>query len=382
MKIVQIVPYYPPHLGGMENVVKEMSENLAKRGHQVKVFTSDIGCKNVKLKSTKNLKINWLLGWEFSHSPILPSLFFKLIRIPKDSIMHVHIAQAFVPEIVFLISKLRGIPYIAHIHLDVGPSTKMGFLLPFYKKVFLQKVLSSSSKIIVPTKDYIDLVSKKYTISKNKIYKIPCGVDLKNFQSLSGKSHDLIRLLFVGRLSIQKNVPLLIRSFKKITEKNLRNIELHIVGDGKEKSKIINLIKAEKLEKKVILHGALRGKRLYKIFSNSDIFILTSRLESFGIVLIEAMASGLPIVVSNIPAVRNVVENGKTGLLVKPSPEHFAKAIEKLLNNSQLRKKLIKNGLEEAKKYNWDKIVEKYEDVYQNVKEAKINKNDINNNYR
>jgi len=104
--------------------------------------------------------------------------------------------------------------------------------------------------------------------------------------------------------------------------------------------------------------------------------------DRFGIVLIEAMASGLPIVVSNIPAVRNIVENGKTGLLVKPSAEDFAKAIEKLLNSSQLRKKLIKNGLEEAKKYNWDKIVEKYEDVYQNVKEAKITKNDINNNYR
>ena len=372
MKIVQIISYYPPHLGGMENAVKEMSENLAKRGHQVEVFTSNIGCKNVKLRSTKNLKIHWLLGWEFVHFPILPSLFFKLIRIPKDSIMHVHIAQAFVPEIVFLVSKLRGIPYIAHIHLDVEPSTKMGFLLPFYKKVFLQKVLSFSSKIIVPTKGYIDLVSKKYAISKNKIYEVPYGIDLKKFKSLSGKSHDLIRLLFVGRLSIQKNVPLLIRSFKKITEKNLRNIELHIVGDGEEKSKIINLIKAEKLEKKVILHGALRGKRLYKIFSNSDIFILTSRNESFGIVLIEAMASGLPIVASNILGVRDIIEKNRTGLLVKPEQEDFVKAIEKLLNNSQLREKLIKNGLEEVKKYSWDKIVEKFEDVYQSVKEAKL----------
>ena len=79
MKVVQVVSYYPPHLGGMENAVKEISENLAKRGHQVKVFTSDIGCKNVKLRSTKNLKIHWLLGWEFFHSPILPSLFFKQI---------------------------------------------------------------------------------------------------------------------------------------------------------------------------------------------------------------------------------------------------------------------------------------------------------------
>jgi glycosyltransferase involved in cell wall biosynthesis len=76
------------------------------------------------------------------------------------------------------------------------------------------------------------------------------------------------------------------------------------------------------------------------------------------------MASGLPIVASNIPAVRNVVENNKTGLLVKLTPEDFSKGIEKLLMNSKLREKLIENGLEEVKKYNWDRIVEKFEKVY------------------
>ena len=93
MKIVQIISYYPPHLGGMENVAKEISERLAKKGHQVEVFTSDIVCpKNKQLKSIKNLKINYLKSWEFSHTPVIRSLYNELMKIPKDSIMYIHVA--------------------------------------------------------------------------------------------------------------------------------------------------------------------------------------------------------------------------------------------------------------------------------------------------
>ena len=118
----------------MEHIAKEISESLAKRGHQVKVFTSDTGCKKGKLRSTKNLKIHYLKSWEFAHTPIIPSLFFKLLKISKDSIMHIHIAQAFIPEVVYLISKIKKIPYIAHIHGDTKPSGKFGFLLSLYKR--------------------------------------------------------------------------------------------------------------------------------------------------------------------------------------------------------------------------------------------------------
>ena len=115
------------------------------------------------------------------------------------------------------------------------------------------------------------------------------------------------------------------------------------------------------------MHGGLRGKDLYGIYVNSDIFILTSRYDSFGLVLIEAMASGLPILVSNITAVKNIIKNNITVLLVKTIPKDFAKAVEKLLGNSRLREKLIKNGLQGVKKYNWNKIVQKFERVYSDL---------------
>jgi glycosyltransferase involved in cell wall biosynthesis len=78
------------------------------------------------------------------------------------------------------------------------------------------------------------------------------------------------------------------------------------------------------------------------------------------------MASGLPVVVSDITSVKNIVKNNVTGLLAKLTPEDFAQAVVKLLDNPQLRKKLIKNGREEAKNYDWNKIVQKFEHIYMN----------------
>jgi len=367
MKIVQVVAYYPPHIGGMENCAKDISERLAGTGHQVEIFTSDIGCKKRRHSPSNNPNVHYLRSWEFAHTAIIPSLFLKLLMIPKDSIIHAHIAQAMIPEVVFLILKIRKIPYIAHIHADVEPSGKMGFLLPFYKKMFLQKILNSASRIIVPSKDYVSLISEKYTIPKTKIQEIPNGTELEHFKSTSTKLHDPIRLLSVSRLCKHKNIPLLIKSFKSFIEKNRRDAELHIVGEGEEKNKILDLIKKEKLEDKIILHGGLWGKDLHDIYSNSDIFILASTHESFGIVLIEAMASGLPIVVSNITSITNIIKNNITGLLVEPSPDNFTKAVEKLLGDSQLREKLIENGLKEVRKYSWDKIIPKFEHVYSEI---------------
>ena len=367
MKIVQVVAYYPPHIGGMENCVKEISNRLAGKGHQVEVFTSDIGCKKNRRSPANNPNVHYLRSWEFAHTAIIPSLFFKLLKVPGDSIIHVHVAQVIIPEIVYLISKIKKIPYIAHIHADVSPSGKLGFLLPFYKKMFLQRILNSASKIVVPTTDYVNLISKKYAIPKTKIYRIPNGVDLEHFRSMSTRLHNPVRLLSIGRLSKPKNIPLLIQSFKLVIGNNSRNAELHIVGEGEEKSRISSLIKKEELEKKILLHGALLGKDLYDIYSYSDIFILTSECESFGLVLIEAMASGLPVVVSDITSVKNIVKNNITGLLIKQTPEDFAQAVEKLLCNPGLRKKIIENGLQEAKKYDWNEIVRKFEHIYELV---------------
>jgi rhamnosyl/mannosyltransferase len=345
----------------MENAVKEISERLAKKGHNIEVFTSDVCCEKGRLKSTKNLKIHYLKSFEFAHTPIIFSLFFRLISISRNSIIHLHIGPPFTPEIVWLTSKIRKFPYIAHTYIDVGQSGKLGFLLPLYKKMVLKKVLTNAKKVICITEEYKNFMSEMYKIEKNKISTIPNGTSKEFFMKKKNNLHNRITLLFVGRLAIQKNIPRLINAVSLLKEK----VTLHIVGEGEKRREIEKLIFDKRLNN-VILHGKKTGKDLLRFYKIADIFVLPSDVEAIPLVLVEAMASGTPIIASDILGVREFV--GDTGVLVNPpTPENFAKAIEDLIDDKNLRKKLSEKGKRKAKQYNWDEIVEKFENAYREV---------------
>lgn len=361
MKIIHVISYFPPHLGGMEACAKEIAERLARKGHQIEVYTSDIGCKNERLKSAKDFKIRYLKSFEFAHTPIIPNLFFKLLKIPKYSIIHLHLVQSFVPEIVWLVSKIRKVPYIAHVHLDVGPSGKLGSLLPLYKRLFLKRVLSRASKVVCLTEEYEKFINKKYGIIKNKIITIPNGVSEKFLISKKDINSNNINLLFVGRLSIQKNVPRLINAISLLKGK----ATLHIVGSGEKENEIKKLISDKKLNN-VILHGKKVGRDLVNFYKSADIFILPSDREGLPLVLLEAMASGTPIIASSVMGIREFV--GDAGILVNPpTPKKFAMAIDELIENKEKRNTLSIRGREKVKQYDWNKIVKKFETVYREV---------------
>jgi len=358
MRIVQVAAYYPPRIGGMQNCVREISERLAQNGNLVEVFTSDIGITGGKLSSTDNLKIHYLKGWQFAHTAFIPSLLFKLLRSDKKTIIHVHIAHAVIPEIVFLVSKIRKIPYIAHIHADIEPTGKLGILLPFYKNIFLKRVLRSASKIIVLDKKYKEVIAARYGISKN-ITVIPNGVSEKFFISKRLLSSKHANLLYVGRLSLEKNVSKLVEAVSLLKG----DATLHLVGDGEKRGEIENIVSGKNI-KNVILHGNKTGEELISFYQKADIFLLASDHEGLPLVLLEAMASGVPIIASDVIGIREFIK--KTGILVSPqTPEEFSNTIEHLLGNKQLRNRLSKEGIKRAKQYDWSRIVKRFEMIYQ-----------------
>lgn len=367
MRIIHVTSYYPPHLGGMEIVVKESAERLAKKGYQVEVFTSNIGNQNRKIKNTKNLKIHYLWSFEFAHTPIIPTLFFRLLLLPKNSIIHLHVAQAFTPEVVYLVSKFNNIPYIAHLHIDLGPSGNLGFLIPFYKKYLLGHVLRNANECMAASTDYINILNKRYGVSKNKIRLVFYGIPLSLFKKQNNGLNKIKNILSVGRFTKQKNFILLINSFNQVINLGF-DLNLNLIGSGEEDQKIIKLINNLGLQKKVNLHGVMSWQKLSKTYYKYDLFIIPSREEAHGLVTIEAMASGLPIIASDIPGLRNAIQNNTTGILVKPTVQNFSNAIIKIVGDTELKKKLIKNGLEDVKKYDWEKIIQKYETSYYDIK--------------
>lgn len=363
MKIIHVTPYYPPHLGGMENTVRELAERTAEMGHEVSVYTSNKTESKEKLKSTKNLTIKYLKSFELPHTPIIPALPFELLKeANKDTVVHIHFALAYTTEVANLFSRLRKAKIVTHIHTDPKPSSKMGFMLKFFKNIW-RLVLPFSDVIICPTEDYVNLIPQIYGIPKERCRVIPSGIDLNKFLKINNSQKEKVKdILFVGRLSKEKNIPTLLQAFKLTQDKH--NLTLHIVGEGGERLIIEEIIRKENI-RNVILHGKMYNEELLNLYSTSDIFILPSHYESFGIVNLEAMASGLPIVASDIPGARNLL--GSCGILVKPTAKNFADAIVRLIGDKNLREELIRRGKVKVRDYDWNKIVKEVVEIYEKI---------------
>ena len=173
-----------------------------------------------------------------------------------------------------------------------------------------------------------------------------------------------IRLLFVGRLSVQKNIPLMLDSVAAYLRRSGRKATLTVVGDGPEESKMRSMIERLGLSDAVTLLGTLHGTDLESQYERADALILTSTNESFGLVLIEAMAKGLPIVTVDIPAVRNVVADGVNGLLAAQNPEAVAESIHRLFSDPNLYSALSRHNFAEAGRYSWGVSADAVSGVY------------------
>jgi len=366
--IVHISSRYPPAVGGMEQVVQSIARNQHRLGMQVRVLTSDRG-RGRGPQEGEPFPVARLKSVTIAHTPIIPSLLPRLLNLDRDSIIHLYVSCAYTPEVVWMYARLRGRPYLAHICIDVLPSGLAGWLLGPYKRLLLRRVIRDAAAVLVPTPDYQELISEKYGIPQDRVVVIGCGTEhriAERPKSLSGKREQR-RLLFVGRLTVQKNIPLMLAAIAVYLRRYGNDISLAIVGEGEARRAVESQIDDLGLRDVVALHGSLHGAALQSAYEDSDLLLLTSTNESFGLVFIEAMTKALPIVSVNIPAVRNVVINGVNGLLAESTPEAVADAIHTLLADKDLYSSVSRNNLATSRDYDWKVIAENLATIYDSV---------------
>jgi rhamnosyl/mannosyltransferase len=341
----------------MENVAAQLAEGFVEKGYAVSVYTSNIGYSRNAVH-TSEVQVHYLKSLEFAHTPIIFTLFFRLLALPRHSLIHLHVAQAFSPEIVYLVSRLKGIPYIAHIHLDVDPSGSLGFLLGTYKKVFLKRVLKSAAKVICLSEAQKKLIASSYALPLKSIVVIPNGVAEKYFIGKKTRENAVPHLLFVGRLTVQKNISLLIEAVLCMHT----DVFLDIVGEGELRENIETLIRKHELQN-VNMHGKKTGKELIELYRSADVFVLPSLKEGSSLAMFEALASGLPVVASDAPEIRETLAD--CGILVRdPTAINYANALDTLLSNKDTLRNLMTLSVQKARLYSWENVLASIEDVY------------------
>ncbi|HRY63286.1 MAG TPA: glycosyltransferase family 4 protein [Patescibacteria group bacterium] len=247
----------------------------------------------------------------------------------------------------------------------------------------LRLALLALSKFTVKKADALRVVSlglKKKLLRANlnhtPIAVIPTPVQLENFKTPDSQTVMSIKnefsgkkiILFTGRLSPEKNLPFLIRCFKKIISR-YPSVVLLIIGDGQEKTKLHQLIISLKLTDSIKLLGQISYQGLLNYFHACDLFVLPSRHESFGKVLLEAAASGKPAVASATTGAKEIIINGKTGFLVPVNNgKKFANQVLSLLNDEDLAHRLGTEAYAHVwHQYDWDQSIKNVVSFWQKI---------------
>ena len=404
MRIVIATAVYYPQINGVAVFSHNLAVGLASRGHEVMVicpsqtgknYTRLIdGVKTVYLKSIdikvypdqihKTPKKKKLLGIK------LPKLIYKHgLRVSvfpqhevrkvldefEPDIVHVQVSDPIGLSVVSYARK-RGIPVVTTEHNRpevITNSLKIGFLKKPANAVlasYFRNRQSKSDFVTMPTE-----LSIRELLGDGASFPVPVaaisnGVDLSNFKpgKASSQIYEKYKIpqgvpivLYVGRIDPEKKVELVISAFKKACKKNPK-MELVLVGDGVERARLEMSVKDES---GIRFLGRVLPPDLYELYKTGTVFITASPVETQGIVLIEAAATGLPLIAVNAGAVAEVCQDGENGILCRAGDTNeMAEAIVKIVDDEDLRTRLGKRSLEIASSHDFQKTLDRFINIY------------------
>lgn len=349
LKVLEVNKAYYPHIGGIETLVKQYSQELRT------ICNADVKtlvCRDGRGKTTREtldgvkLTRAGSLGTYFS-CPLSLSFIRLFRKMAKEAdVVHIHVPFP-LADIALLLSGFKGRVVVSW-HSDVVKQKK---LMAFYKP-FMMKLLKRADCIITATKGHID-GSDYLPDFRKKCRIVPYGITPEDYLSverspvltnrLNNKKN--VKVFFTGRLVYYKGVDILLKAFA-MTE----NCELFIAGTGEMDQELKNFAKRHHIEKKVHFLGFLPDEELKQAYADCDIFVLPSvaKSEAFGIVQLEAMVYGKPVINTKLPSgVPYVSVHGKTGLTVPPSDaKALAEAINTLAADAKMRENFGKAAAE------------------------------------
>ena len=382
MRIGIFTDTYPPFINGVSTSIVMLEKALRKKGHQVFIIT--VNSENMKYKFEDNGRIIRIPGiptgiYDYRLTGIYPVRILNKIKKLNLDIIHSH-TEFGVGTFARIIAKQYNIPivhtyhtmyedyvhYITHGYFNKSSRKLAEYLTKFY----CDKTIT---ELIVPSKKTYDLFKKKYKVDR-PVYIVPTGIDIDSFKLNNLNKEKLAKIkkdlgfkdekiiTYVGRLAQEKSVEVLIETESYIAKKY--GAKLLIVGSGPDMDKYKKLVKKLKIEDYVIFTGAIPRNEIPYYYNISDIFVTASTSETQGLTVIEAMASGLPVICHDDEAFRDVVIDDFNGNLFKNKRE-YKKQLEDLLKDPEKLKRLKKQALITANSHSLKYYAEKALDVYE-----------------
>lgn len=375
MKIAQIIGTFPPHHGGMGYICYHNTLQLAKRGHELTVFTLDYGINYEQLTEQNFRIVRLKTPLIYGDAGMVPQLF----RMLDDfHIIHLHYPFFGAAEYVYLAHIFKKTNYFLTYHMDVFGDTKLKKLvIAGYEPLMMKRIVNSSQGICSPGNEYLKSTKAGTIIPWDKVMPVGYGgVDIKRYAPRE-KEKSLIEkhglenktvVLFVGNLIPFKGLHILIDAIAEIDDKNL---VLLVVGGGYSEAVYKKQSEDRGVKDRVIFAGPqFPDKELPAYYNLCDFLVLPStHSESFGLVVIEAMASGKPAIVSALPGPSQLVNHRVDGMITKIGCRADLKNNILFLagDRSQCEKMGELARKKVIKKYTWEKIGEELEREFKRI---------------
>lgn len=372
MRVVQLTQRFPPAIGGVEQHVYHLAVGLSRAGIEVEVLTTDLLRNTPFARIDSNVqsfpfRVTRARVWKMFEAPhglgiIAPSMIRETME-SRAEVVHAH-AYGYFPTFAASIGTA-----LDHSVLVITPHSDAG--RPSWGKSIFDKLvptltLKMASRVIAVSRHEVAHLAA-LGVPPERIRLIPNGVDLAEFALMSGRrtSGSAVTGLFVGRIDPeQKGLETLVRAIALLPRSPL--LRIRIVGeDWGGTESLRSLAQRLGVEDRVTIVGRLDRTALLREYTGADFLVLPSLFEPFGIVLLEAMAAGLPVVASRVGGIPEIVDDGRTGLLVDAgNPVALAEGLAALCQDENLRRSMGREARQRVTSYGWDSIVPRVLSVY------------------
>lgn len=375
MKIALVCPYDWSMPGGVKAHVGNLAEFLLDR-HDVRIYAP----ASQRLRGEGLDKLVQVVGrpvpirYNDSVAPVglNPRIIYRMKRQLNDWGPHVtHIHEPLAPWVSMAATVAGPMPKIGTFHAWSTGDRVYRATAPF-----IRKIVGDLKVRVAVSPSAQSFASQALGVPAGQFRILPNGVDDTRFAEAE-PLHDLVDetrplLLFVGRLEKRKGLETLIKAFLRLRAQG-HHLRLVVVGEGPERERCQSLVPPS-LRTEVLFVGAVSHNDLPRYHASADVFVSPAMGgESFGIVLLEGMAAGLPVVASNIPGYRTVMTDGVQGRMVPPgNAVALADALEALLANDKLRKAMAAEGLRTSAEYAWPVVGAEVEEMYREVHRAHV----------
>ena len=352
----------PPTLGGAQTVLDQLCRQLVRVGHRP-VVVAPPAREPFDDRSLDYPVIRHRRQWSkrFGVRAILPRLLALHARHRFD-LVHCHAAypQAHVAR---SLRRLTGIPFVVRPHgTDVLPGETIRRSPRLESR--MRRALRAADAVVAQGNSLRDVIVE-LGVDPGRITIINNGVDVPAFAAAEPFPHPRPYLLGLGSLVSHKGFDLLVEAYARLREPR---VDLLIAGEGREQPALTGLIQRRRLGDRVRLLGAVTGERKTSLYRSAECFVCPSRREPFANVILEAFASGLPVVATNVGGNAELVRPEVNGLLCEPeSPPAMAAAIERLLDEPQLVARLRAAAVPSVAGHDWPRVAECYVETYRNV---------------